>query len=545
MAKMLAFGEEARRALERGINQVADTVGGTLGPKGRNVVLEKKFGSPTITNDGVTIAKEIELEDPFENMGAQLVKEVASKTNDIAGDGTTTATVLARSIILEGMKNVAAGANGMLMRHGIEKAVDLVVDELKKLSIPVKEREKIAQVAAISANDKAVGELIAEAMEKVGEDGVITVEDSQTVGTTLEMVEGLQFDKGYVSPYMMTDPERMEASLDDAYILIHDGKVSNVKDMIPLLEKVVQTGKPLLIIAEDIEGEALATLVVNKLRGTMQAVAVKAPGFGERRKAMLQDIAIVTGGQVVSEDIGLKLENADLSMLGRAKKVRVTKEETTIVEGSGDTEAIRKRAAQIKAELEESTSEYDKEKLQERLAKLVGGVAVIQVGAATETEQKELKHRIEDALNATRAAVEEGIVAGGGVSLLNASDALDKFIEGLEGDEKTGAVIVEKSLKAPLYLIAANAGYQGDVVVEKVRGLKKGHGLNAATGEYEDLVKAGIIDPVKVTRSALQNAGSIASMVLTTEGLVADKPKKEGEGGGMPGGMPGGMGMDY
>jgi chaperonin GroEL len=543
MAKMLAFGEEARRSLERGINKVADTVGGTLGPKGRNVVLEKKFGSPTITNDGVTIAKEIELEDPFENMGAQLVKEVASKTNDIAGDGTTTATVLARAIILEGMKNVAAGANGMLMRHGIEKAVDLVVDELKKLSIPVKEREKIAQVAAISANDKAVGELIAEAMEKVGEDGVITVEDSQTVGTTLEMVEGLQFDKGYVSPYMMTDPERMEASLDDAYILIHDGKISNVKDMIPLLEKVVQTGKPLLIIAEDVEGEALATLVVNKLRGTMQTVAVKAPGFGERRKAMLQDIATVTGGQVISEDIGIKLENADLSMLGRAKKIRVTKEETTIVEGAGDPEAIRKRAAQIKAELEESTSEYDKEKLQERLAKLVGGVAVIQVGAATETEQKELKHRIEDALNATRAAVEEGIVAGGGVALLNASEALDKFIEELEGDEKTGAVIVSKALKAPLYLIATNAGFQGDVVVEKVRGLKKGHGLNAVTGEYEDLVKAGIIDPVKVTRSALQNAGSIASMVLTTEGLVADKPKKEKEG--MPGGMPGGMDMDY
>ncbi len=543
MAKMLAFGEEARRSLERGINKVADTVGGTLGPKGRNVVLEKKFGSPTITNDGVTIAKEIELEDPFENMGAQLVKEVASKTNDIAGDGTTTATVLARAIILEGMKNVAAGANGMLMRHGIEKAVDLVVDELKKLSIPVKEREKIAQVAAISANDKAVGELIAEAMEKVGEDGVITVEDSQTVGTTLEMVEGLQFDKGYVSPYMMTDPERMEASLDDAYILIHDGKISNVKDMIPLLEKVVQTGKPLLIIAEDVEGEALATLVVNKLRGTMQTVAVKAPGFGERRKAMLQDIATVTGGQVISEDIGIKLENADLSMLGRAKKIRVTKEETTIVEGAGDPEAIRKRAAQIKAELEESTSEYDKEKLQERLAKLVGGVAVIQVGAATETEQKELKHRIEDALNATRAAVEEGIVAGGGVALLNASEALDKFIEELEGDEKTGAVIVSKALKAPLYLIATNAGFQGDVVVEKVRGLKKGHGLNAVTGEYEDLVKAGIIDPVKVTRSALQNAGSIASMVLTTEGLVADKPKKEREG--MPGGMPGGMDMDY
>ncbi|MFA6641770.1 MAG: chaperonin GroEL, partial [Thermovirgaceae bacterium] len=471
MPKILTFGEEARRALERGINKVADTVGGTLGPKGRNVVLEKKFGSPTITNDGVTIAKEIELEDPFENMGAQLLKEVASKTNDIAGDGTTTATVLARAVILEGMKNVAAGANGMLMRHGIEKAVDLVVDELKSMSINVKEREKIAQVAAISANDHAVGELIAEAMEKVGEEGVITVEDSQTVGTTLEMVEGLQFDKGYVSPYMMTDPERMEAHLDDAYILINDGKISSVKDMVPLLEKVVQTGKPLLIIAEDVEGEALATLVVNKLRGTMQVVAVKAPGFGDRRKAMLQDIAIVTGGQVISEEIGIKLENADLAMLGKAKKVRVNKEETTIVEGAGDPDSIRKRAAQIKAELEESTSEYDKEKLQERLAKLVGGVAVIQVGAATETEQKELKHRIEDALNATRAAVEEGIVAGGGVALVNAIEPLDKFIEKLNGDEKTGATIVKKALTSPIHLIADNAGYQGDVVVEKVRGL--------------------------------------------------------------------------
>ena len=542
MPKILTFGEEARRALERGINKVADTVGGTLGPKGRNVVLEKKFGSPTITNDGVTIAKEIELEDPFENMGAQLLKEVASKTNDIAGDGTTTATVLARAVILEGMKNVAAGANGMLMRHGIEKAVDLVVDELKSMSINVKEREKIAQVAAISANDHAVGELIAEAMEKVGEEGVITVEDSQTVGTTLEMVEGLQFDKGYVSPYMMTDPERMEAHLDDAYILINDGKISSVKDMVPLLEKVVQTGKPLLIIAEDVEGEALATLVVNKLRGTMQVVAVKAPGFGDRRKAMLQDIAIVTGGQVIFEEIGIKLENADLAMLGKAKKVRVNKEETTIVEGAGDPDSIRKRAAQIKAELEESTSEYDKEKLQERLAKLVGGVAVIQVGAATETEQKELKHRIEDALNATRAAVEEGIVAGGGVALVNAIEPLDKFIEKLNGDEKTGATIVKKALTSPIHLIADNAGYQGDVVVEKVRGLKKGHGFNAVTGEYEDLIKSGIIDPVKVTRSALQNAGSIASMVLTTETLIADKPKKESDMPPMPGGM---GGMDY
>jgi len=527
MPKVLKFDEEARRALERGINKVADTVGVTLGPKGRNVVLEKKFGSPTITNDGVTIAKEIELEEPFENMGAQLLKEVASKTNDVAGDGTTTATVLARAMIRNGMKNVAAGSNGMLMRRGIEKAVDVVVDELKKMSIPVKDRAKIAQVASISANDRGIGELIAEAMSKVGEDGVITVEDSQSVGTTLEMVEGLQFDKGYISPYMITDPERMEATLEDAYILINDGKISNVKDLLPVLEKVVQTGKPLLIIAEDVEGEALATLVVNKLRGILQVCAVKAPGFGERRKAMLQDIAIVTGGQVISEELGIKLENADLSMLGRAKKVRVTKEETTIVEGAGDSEAIRKRAAQIKAELEEATSEYDKEKLQERLAKLVGGVAVIQVGAATETEQKELKHRIEDALSATRAAVEEGIVAGGGVALINCIPALESFIENLEGDEKIGAQVVLHALSEPLHLIAENAGYQGDVIVEKVRSLPKGQGLNAATGEYVDMIEEGIIDPLKVTRSALQNAGSIAAMVLTTEVLVADKPEKK------------------
>ncbi|HPU68422.1 MAG TPA: chaperonin GroEL [Acetomicrobium flavidum] len=527
MPKMLKFDEEARRALERGINKVADTVGVTLGPKGRNVVLEKKFGSPTITNDGVTIAKEIELDEPFENMGAQLLKEVASKTNDVAGDGTTTATVLARAMIRHGMKNVAAGANGMLMRRGIEKAVDVVVDELKKMAIPVKDRAKIAQVASISANDRGVGELIAEAMSKVGEDGVITVEDSQSVGTTLEMVEGLQFDKGYISPYMITDPERMEATLEDAYILINDGKISNVKDLLPILEKVVQTGKPLLIIAEDVEGEALATLVVNKLRGILQVCAVKAPGFGDRRKAMLQDIAIVTGGQVVSEELGIKLENVDLSMLGRAKKVRVTKEETTIVEGAGDPEAIRKRAAQIKAELEEATSEYDKEKLQERLAKLVGGVAVIQVGAATETEQKELKHRIEDALSATRAAVEEGIVAGGGVALLNCMPALESFINTLEDDEKIGAQVVLNALSEPMHLIAENAGFQGDVVIEKVRNLPKGHGLNAATGEYVDMIEEGIIDPLKVTRSALQNAGSIAAMVLTTEVLVAEKPEKK------------------
>ena len=539
MAKILIFGEEARRAMLRGIDKVADTVGVTLGPKGRNVVLEKKFGSPTITNDGVTIAKEIELEDVYENTGAQLVKEVASKTNDIAGDGTTTATVFARAIIAEGMKNVAAGANGMLMRSGIERAIDLVVDELKKKAISVKNRDKIAQVASISANDKGVGQLIAEAMDKVGEDGVITVEDSQTVGTTLEMVEGLQFDKGYISPYMVTDPERMEVSLDDAYILIHDGKVSNIKDLLPTLEKVVQTGKPLLIIAEDVEGEALATLVVNKLRGVMQVAAVKAPGFGDRRKAMHQDIAIVTGGQVVSEEIGIKLDSAELSMLGKAKKVRITKEETTIVEGAGDSDEIRKRAAQIKREIEDSTSEYDKEKLQERLAKLVGGVAVIQVGSATETEQKELKHRIEDALNATRAAVEEGIVAGGGVAPVSCVEALEKFVATLVGDERTGAVIVLKALTAPLHLIAENAGYQGDVVVEKVRGLKAGHGLNAVSGDYVDMIEAGIIDPVKVTRSALQNAGSIAAMVLTTEAIVADKPEKKEPA--MPGGM-GGMG---
>ncbi len=537
MAKILSFGEEARRSLEKGINKVADTVGVTLGPKGRNVVLEKKFGSPTITNDGVTIAKEIELEDPFENMGAQLLKEVASKTNDVAGDGTTTATVLARAMIREGMKNVAAGANGILMRRGIEGAVDVVVDELKELSIAVKERNKIAQVAAISANDKVIGNLIAEAMEKVGEDGVITVEDGQTVGTTLETVEGLQFDKGYISPYMVTNAERMEAVLEDAHILINDGKITNVKDLLPVLEKVVQTGKPLMIISEDIEGEALATLVVNKLRGILQVVAVKAPGFGDRRKAMLQDIAIVTGGQVVSEEVGLKLENADLTMMGRAKTIRVTKEETIIVEGKGDSEKIHARAAQIRKELEDSTSEYDKEKLQERLAKLVGGVAVIQVGAATETEQKELKHRIEDALNATRAAVEEGIVAGGGVALINSLSALEKYIESMSGDEKTGATIVRKALTEPLHLIASNAGYQGDVVVEKVLGLPRGQGLNAATGDYVDMVKEGIIDPLKVTRSAVQNAASIAAMVLTTEALIGDKPEKKDAMPSMPGGM--------
>ena len=542
MAKILSFGEEARRAMLRGIDKVADTVGVTLGPKGRNVVLEKKFGSPMITNDGVTIAKEIELEDPFENAGAQLLKEVASKTNDIAGDGTTTATIFSRAIIREGMKNVAAGANGMLMRQGIEKAIDFVVAELKKQSTPVKEKEKIEQVASISANNAEVGKLISDAMAKVGEDGVITIEDSQTVGTTLEMVEGLQFDKGYISPYMVTDSERMEASFDNAYILIHDAKISNIKDLVPILEKILQLSKPLVIIAEDVEGEALATLVVNKLRG-LQIAAVKAPGFGDRRKAMLQDIAIVTGGTVISEEVGMKLENTEISMLGRAKKVVITKDDTTITSGEGNSEEIRKRAAQIRREIEESTSDYDKEKLHERRAKLVGGVAVLLVGSATETEQKELKHRIEDALNATRAAVEEGIVAGGGVAALNCATALEPFVEKLSGDVKTGARIVLDALKAPLYLIAENAGYQGDVVVERVRSEKIGHGLNAATGEYTDMVAAGIIDPVKVTRSALQNAGSIAAMVLTTEGIVADKPEKKDAAPAMPGGMGGMDGM--
>ena len=547
MAKILLFKEEARRAMERGMNKVADTVGITLGPKGRNVVLDKKYGSPTITNDGVTIAKDFELEDPFENMGAQLIKEVASKTNDVAGDGTTTATVLARAMVREGIKNVAAGANGMLIRKGIENATEVVVEQLKKQAVRVKEHSMIAQVASISANDKAIGELIAEAMGKVGEEGVITVEDSKSLGTSLETVEGLQFDKGYISPYMITNPDRMEAVLDDANILIVDGKISNVKDMLPVLEKIVQLSKPLLIIAEDIEGEALATLVVNKLRGILQVVAVKAPGFGDRRKAMLQDIAIVTGATVISEEVGMKLENADTSVLGGAKKVKVTKEDTTIVEGKGESKNIKDRAAQIKKELEDSTSEYDKEKLQERLAKIVGGVAVIQVGAATETEQKELKHRIEDALNSTRAAVQEGIVAGGGVALVECTKELDKQIVKLEGDVKTGAMIVRKSLTEPLHLISSNAGLQGDVIIEKVKTLKTGQGLDATTGEYVDMIKAGIIDPVKVTRSAVQNASSIAAMILTTDALVADKPEKKetlGDMAGM-GGMGGMGGMDY
>ena len=542
MAKILIFGEEARRAMLRGIDKVADTVGVTLGPKGRNVVLEKKFGSPTITNDGVTIAKEIELEDVYENTGAQLLKEVASKTNDIAGDGTTTATVFARAIIAEGMKNVAAGANGMQMRSGIERAIDLVVDELKKKAISVKNRDKIAQVAAISANDKAVGQLIAEAMDKVGEDGVITVEDSQTVGTTLEMVEGLQFDKGYISPYMVTDPERMEVSLDDAYILIHDGKVSNIKDLLPTLEKVVQTGKPLLIIAEDVEGEALATLVVNKLRGVMQVAAVKAPGFGDRRKAMLQDIAIVTGGQVVSEEIGIKLDSAELSMLGKAKKVRITKEETTIVEGAGDSEEIRKRAAQIKKEIEDSTSEYDKEKLQERLAKLSGGVAVLYIGAASEVEMKEKKDRVDDSLHATRAAIEEGIVPGGGVAYIRAIAALDG-LKGDNEDQTIGIEIIKRAIEEPLRQIAVNAGQEGAVVAQNVKAGKGDYGYNAQTDKFEKLYVSGVIDPAKVVRIALENAASVAGMFLTTEAVVVEEKEEkpemppQGMGGGMPGMM--------
>jgi chaperonin GroEL len=539
MAKELNFDEKARRALETGVNKLADTVKVTLGPKGRNVVLEKKFGSPTVTHDGVTVAKEIELEDHFENMGAQLLKEVATKTNDVAGDGTTTATVLAQAIVREGLKNVAAGANPMLIKRGIEKAVDAAVEEIKKLSKPVEDRMAIAHVAAISAADEQIGELIAEAMDKVGKDGVITVEEAQTIGTSVEVVEGLQFDKGYLSPYMVTDPERMEAILEEPYILIANQKISAVHDLVPLLEKVVQTGKPLLIIAEDVEGEALATLVVNKIRGTLQAVAVKAPGFGDRRKAMLQDIAIVTGGQVVTEELGIKLESVTVDMLGRAEKVKVDKENTTIVGGKGEAEAIKGRINQIKAEIEKSDSEYDREKLQERLAKLAGGVGLIKVGAATETELKEKKHRIEDALSATKAAVEEGIVSGGGSVLVDVIPAVSKVRKKLDGEEKIGAEIVEKALEEPLKQLAANAGFEGSVVVEKVKGLKKGEGLNVLSGKYGDMIEMGIVDPAKVTRSALQNAASIGSLILTTEALVAEKPEEEKAGA--PGGMPPGM----
>ncbi|MGB4491930.1 MAG: chaperonin GroEL [Halanaerobiales bacterium] len=539
MAKELLFGEDARRALERGVDQLANAVKVTLGPKGRNVVLEKSYGAPTITNDGVSIAREIELEDAYENMGVQTLKEVATKTNDVAGDGTTTATVLAQAIFKEGLKNVAAGANPMLIKRGIEKAVERLVEEISRLSQPVEGREAVAQVASISAgNDEEIGELIAEAMEKVGQDGVISVEESKSMGTSLDVVEGMQFDRGYLSPYMVTDTDTMEASLDDPYILITDKKLSSIQELLPVLEKVAQTGKPLLIIAEDVEGEALATLVLNKIRGVFNCVAVKAPGFGDRRKAMLEDIAILTGGQVITEDLGLKLENTDLDMLGRAGKVNVSKEETTIVEGYGDKENIQGRIKQIRVEIENTTSDFDREKLQERLAKLAGGVAVIQVGAATETELKEKKHRIEDALSATRAAVEEGLVAGGGTTLLDAVSVLDELK--LEGDEATGVDIIRRALEAPVRLIADNAGYEGSVIVEKVKEKEKGIGFDAFKGEFVDMVKAGIVDPAKVTRSALQNAASAAAMLLTTECLVADKPEENPAMPAMPGG---GMGM--
>ncbi|MER7950943.1 MULTISPECIES: chaperonin GroEL [Streptomyces] len=538
MAKIIAFDEEARRGLERGMNQLADAVKVTLGPKGRNVVLEKKWGAPTITNDGVSIAKEIELEDPYEKIGAELVKEVAKKTDDVAGDGTTTATVLAQALVREGLRNVAAGANPMALKRGIEKAVEAVSGALLEQAKDVETKEQIASTASISAADTQIGELIAEAMDKVGKEGVITVEESQTFGLELELTEGMRFDKGYISAYFATDMERMEASLDDPYLLIVNSKISSVKDLLPLLEKVMQSGKPLLIIAEDVEGEALSTLVVNKIRGTFKSVAVKAPGFGDRRKAMLNDIAILTGGTVISEEVGLKLENAGLDLLGRARKVVITKDETTIVDGAGDSEQVAGRVNQIRAEIENSDSDYDREKLQERLAKLAGGVAVIKAGAATEVELKERKHRIEDAVRNAKAAVEEGIVAGGGVALLQASNVFEKLEADLAGDEATGANIVKLALEAPLKQIAVNAGLEGGVVAEKVRNLPVGHGLNAATNEYVDLIAEGIIDPAKVTRSALQNAASIAALFLTTEAVIADKPEKAAApaGGGMPGG---------
>ncbi|SOC47367.1 chaperonin GroEL [Blastococcus aggregatus] len=544
MAKMIAFNEEARRGLERGMNTLADAVKVTLGPRGRNVVLEKKWGAPTITNDGVSIAKEIELEDPWEKIGAELVKEVAKKTDDVAGDGTTTATVLAQALVREGLRNVAAGANPMALKKGIEAAVASVSEYLLATAKDVETKEQIAATASISAADPAIGELIAEAMDKVGKEGVITVEESNTFGLELELTEGMRFDKGYISPYFVTDTERMEAVLDDPYVLVVNSKISTVKDLLPLLEKVMQSGKPLAIIAEDVEGEALATLVVNKIRGTFKSVAVKAPGFGDRRKAMLTDIAILTGGQVISEEVGLKLDNADLELLGRARKVVVTKDETTIVEGSGDTDQIQGRVNQIRAEIEKSDSDYDREKLQERLAKLAGGVAVIKAGAATEVELKERKHRIEDAVRNAKAAVEEGIVAGGGVALAQATAVAFDKLE-LEGDEATGANIVRVALEAPLKQIAINAGLEGGVVAEKVRNSEIGWGLNAATGEYVDLIAAGIIDPAKVTRSALQNAASIAALFLTTEAVIADKPEKNAPAGGGGGDMGGMGGMDF
>ncbi|MBA4607103.1 MULTISPECIES: chaperonin GroEL [Aeromicrobium] len=541
MAKSIAFNEEARRGLERGMNQLADAVKVTLGPKGRNVVLEKKWGAPTITNDGVSIAKEIELEDPYEKIGAELVKEVAKKTDDVAGDGTTTATVLAQALVREGLRNVAAGANPMGLKKGIEIAVEAISEQLLAMAKDVETKEQIASTASISAADTTVGEIIAEAMDKVGKEGVITVEESNTFGLDLELTEGMRFDKGHLSGYMVTDPERMETVLEDPYILIVNSKITTVKDMVPVLEKVMQTGKPLAIIAEDVEGEALATLIVNKLKGTFKSVAIKAPGFGDRRKAMLTDIAILTGGEVISEEVGLKLENADLTLLGTARKVVTTKDETTIVEGGGDEAQIQGRVAQIKAEIENSDSDYDREKLQERLAKLAGGVAVIKVGAATEVELKERKHRIEDAVRNAKAAVEEGIVPGGGVALVQASKAAFEKLE-LEGDEATGANIVRVATSAPLKQIAINAGLEGGVVAEKVANLEQGQGLNAATGEYVDMIATGIIDPAKVTRSALQNAASIAALFLTTEAVVADKPEPAGAAGAPDMGDMGGMG---
>ncbi|TDE10384.1 chaperonin GroEL [Jiangella asiatica] len=540
MPKIIAFDEEARRGLERGMNALADAVRVTLGPKGRNVVLEKKWGAPTITNDGVSIAKEIELEDPWEKIGAELVKEVAKKTDDVAGDGTTTATVLAQALVREGLRNVAAGANPIALKRGIERAVEAIAEQLLTTAREVETKEQIAATASISAGDPQIGELIAEAMDKVGKEGVITVEESNTFGLELELTEGMRFDKGYISGYFVTDPERQEAVLEDAYVLLVESKISNVKDLLPLLEKVMQAGKPLIIVSEDVEGEALATLVVNKIRGTFKSVAVKAPGFGDRRKAMLQDIAILTGGQVISETVGLKLENATVDLLGQARKVVVTKDETTIVEGAGDPDQIAGRVSQIRAEIENSDSDYDREKLQERLAKLAGGVAVIKAGAATEVELKERKHRIEDAVRNAKAAVEEGIVAGGGVALIQAGAAAFEKLE-LDGDEATGANIVKVAVEAPLKQIAVNAGLEGGVVAEKVRGLPAGQGLNAATGEYVDMLAEGINDPVKVTRSALQNAASIAGLFLTTEAVVADKPEKEKAPAGDPSGGMGGM----
>lgn len=540
MAKEIKFAEDARRALEAGVNKLADTVKVTLGPKGRNVVIDKKFGSPLITNDGVTIAREIELEDAYENMGAQLVKEVATKTNDVAGDGTTTATLLAQAIIREGLKNVAAGANPMIVKKGIQKAVDVVVEELQSISKKVESKEAISQVGAISASDDEIGKLIADAMDKVGNDGVITVEESKSMGTTLEVVEGMQFDRGYLSAYMVTDAEKMEAVFNDPYILVTDKKINNVQEILPVLEQIVQQGKKLLIIAEDIEGEALATLVVNKLRGTFECVAVKAPGFGDRRKAMLEDIAILTGATVISEELGYDLKSATLDMLGSARTIKVDKDDTTIVEGAGDAQLIKDRINQIRTQIEETTSEFDKEKLQERLAKLSGGVAVIQVGAATETELKEKKLRIEDALNATRAAVEEGIVVGGGVAFVNVIPAVESLLETVEGDEKTGVTIIKRALEEPLRQIAENAGLEGSVIVEKIKASEKGTGFDALREEYVDMIEAGIVDPTKVSRTALQNAASISAMILTTESAVVDIEEDEPM---MPGGMGGGMPM--